>query len=196
MITKKQYSEILDTLEKYLKLQENNKIVTYYNEDREELLKTVNFMENSDIKNTKLQHFTTYLQNEIKNMDMEEKYGMTQIVSDYKKMKYDFYNRIDFVLKNTDKILDISEKFMEEEIEKFKDINYAKDKIFIGLTAVLLALVTAVLFFPRFKGEDGGSIFAGESETPVLAVIDNTEDGGIAEFLPSAMPPASSYRCP
>ena len=27
MITKKQYSEILDTLEKYLKLQENNKIV-------------------------------------------------------------------------------------------------------------------------------------------------------------------------
>ena len=51
-------------------------------------------------------------------MDMEEKYGMTQIVSDYKKMKYDFYNRIDFVLKNTDKILDISEKFREEEIKK------------------------------------------------------------------------------
>ena len=33
-------------------------------------------------------------------------------------MKYDFYNRIDFVLKNTDKILDISEKFREEEIKK------------------------------------------------------------------------------
>ena len=70
---------------------------------------------------------------------------------------------------------------------RFEYGNYAKDKIFIGLTAVLLALVTAVLFFPRFKGEDGGSIFAGESETPVLAVIDNTEDGGIAEFLSNAM---------
>ena len=70
---------------------------------------------------------------------------------------------------------------------RFEYGNYAKDKIFIGLTAVLLALVTTVLFFPRFKGEDGGSIFAGESETPVLAVIDNTEDGGIAEFLSNAM---------
>lgn len=70
---------------------------------------------------------------------------------------------------------------------RFEYGNYAKDKIFIGLTAVLLALVTAVLFFPRFKGEDSGSIFAGESETPVLAVIDNTEDGGIAEFLSNAM---------
>ena len=70
---------------------------------------------------------------------------------------------------------------------RFEYGNYAKDKIFIGLTAVLLALVTAVLFFPRFKGEDGGSIFAGEGETPVLAVIDNTEDGGIAEFLSNAM---------
>ena len=98
--------------------EQNTSLCKLYNEDREELLKTVNFMENSDIKNTKLQHFTTYLQNEIKNMDMEEKYGMTQIVSDYKKMKYDFYNRIDFVLKNTDKILDISEKFSEEEIKK------------------------------------------------------------------------------
>ena len=98
--------------------EQNTSLCKLYNEDREELLKTVNFMENSDIKNTKLQHFTTYLQNEIKNMDMEEKYGMTQIVSDYKKMKYDFYNRIDFVLKNTDKILDISEKFREEEIKK------------------------------------------------------------------------------
>ena len=29
MITKKQYSEILDTLEKYLKLQENNKVKTH-----------------------------------------------------------------------------------------------------------------------------------------------------------------------
>lgn len=27
MITKKQYSEILDVLEKYLKLQENNKVI-------------------------------------------------------------------------------------------------------------------------------------------------------------------------
>lgn len=70
---------------------------------------------------------------------------------------------------------------------RFEYGNYAKDKIFIGLTAVLLALVTAVLFFPRFKGEDGGSIFAGEGEAPVLAVIDNTEDGGIAEFLSNAM---------
>ncbi|MGN0569766.1 MAG: ABC transporter permease [Candidatus Fimenecus sp.] len=70
---------------------------------------------------------------------------------------------------------------------RFEYGNYAKDKIFIGLTAVLLALVTAVLFFPRFKGENGGSIFAGESETPVLAVIDKTEEGGIAEFLSAAM---------
>ena len=52
---------------------------------------------------------------------------------------------------------------------RFEYGNYAKDKIFIGLTAVLLALVTAVLFFPRFKGEDGGSIFAGESEAPEKA---------------------------
>lgn len=70
---------------------------------------------------------------------------------------------------------------------RFEYGNYAKDKVFIGLTAVLLALVTAVLFFPRFKGENGGSIFAGESETPVLAVIDKTEEGGIAEYLSAAM---------
>lgn len=70
---------------------------------------------------------------------------------------------------------------------RFEYGNYAKDKVFIGLTAVLLALVTAVLFFPRLKGDDGGNIFAGESETPVLAVIDKTEEGGIAEYLSAAM---------
>lgn len=71
------------------------------------------------------------------------------------------------------------------KVFKFEYGNYAKDKIFIGLTAVMLAIITVVLFYPRFKGS--ADISFGKDEKTQLAVIDNTQNGGIAGFLTVGM---------
>lgn len=73
------------------------------------------------------------------------------------------------------------------KVFKFEYANYAKDKIFIGLTAVLLVVMTVVLFYPRFKGTTEISLPGGKEEVKTIAVIDSTEKGGIAEFLAAGM---------
>lgn len=69
------------------------------------------------------------------------------------------------------------------QVFRFEFANTAKNKIFIGLTAVLLAVITGVLFFPAVKGE---SDTEKPAEVTSLTVIDNTQ-AGCAEFLKAAM---------
>lgn len=69
------------------------------------------------------------------------------------------------------------------KVFRFEYANYAKNKVFIGLTAVLLIIVTAVLFFPRFKGEEGASPDDGKA---LLAVSDQT-GLGLGEYFKTAL---------
>lgn len=69
------------------------------------------------------------------------------------------------------------------KVFKFEYGNYAKNKVFIGLTCILLIGVTLVLFFPRFKGDKSKPLFPTGDKKQVIAVIDNSQNGDIADYL-------------
>lgn len=55
--------------------------------------------------------------------------------------------------------------------------SYAKNKVFVGLTVILIAVMAIVLFFPRFKAATGISVPSFSDNTPKnIAVCDNSGD--------------------
>lgn len=74
------------------------------------------------------------------------------------------------------------------KVFKFEYGNYAKNKVFIGVTLALLIIITGVLFFPRIKEAANLSMPGeGSAEAKTIAVIDKTEKGGVSEFLSAGM---------
>lgn len=63
----------------------------------------------------------------------------------------------------------------------FEYLSYAKNKVFVGLTALLIAVMAVVLFYPRFtegKSKTENAPFAGASKNIAVA---SAESAGIAE---------------
>lgn len=63
----------------------------------------------------------------------------------------------------------------------FEYLSYAKNKVFVGLTALLIAVMAVVLFYPRFtegKSKTENTPFAGASKNIAVA---SAESAGIAE---------------
>lgn len=70
---------------------------------------------------------------------------------------------------------------------KFEYLNLITNKIFIILTAVLLAIITLVTFFPRFEAETDISLNLGDSTPKPLLIIDNSGVKGLADSLKTAL---------
>lgn len=73
----------------------------------------------------------------------------------------------------------------------FEYLGYAKNKIFVGLTAVLLAVMAVVLFFPRFTaGKDiSVSAFAGSTPQNIAVASIGTESADdTAAYLQAGFP--------
>ena len=59
--------------------------------------------------------------------------------------------------------------------------SYAKNKVFVGLTVILIIVMAVVLFFPRFKAKTGTSVPSFSDNTPKnIALCDNSGDGAEA----------------
>lgn len=66
-------------------------------------------------------------------------------------------------------------------ILKFEYLNYAKTKVFVILTALLVVVMGVVLFFPRFSSGGGQAAPAEPSERETIALY--AEEAGAAEEL-------------
>ncbi len=73
----------------------------------------------------------------------------------------------------------------------FEYAGYAKNKVFVGLTAFLIAVMAVVLFFPRITGGEGLSALSSSENTPKniavasTAETENTEEA--AAFLQAGL---------
>lgn len=69
----------------------------------------------------------------------------------------------------------------------FEYLSYAKNKVFVGLTALLIAVMAVVLFYPRFtegKSQTENTPFAGSSKNIAVASAESAEIAEeTAEFL-------------
>ena len=72
------------------------------------------------------------------------------------------------------------------KVFKFEYSNIAKNKGLVVLTSIVLAVLTLVLFFPRFKGSVNIDL-QGDKEKPNVTIIDHTEDSNIFEYIKSSL---------
>ena len=68
-------------------------------------------------------------------------------------------------------------------ILSFELSNYFKDKLFIGITVFLVAVIAVVMFFPRFTvgSDDNNSTSANSNSVMLISAKDETLSKQIAE---------------
>ncbi len=70
---------------------------------------------------------------------------------------------------------------------KFEFANFIKNKVFIGLTVVVLIAITIVAFFPRLTAQTDISINLGDNEPKQLLLVDNSGFDGLTTALKDAL---------